>query len=101
MMRLHGGPTATDCARRAGGRTWREANRAGLAPYRWRRTYAADDPGRLSAGPELHPARQLLAPSRVAQRFHVERVLPAHRPDPGGGQVRPGNLRRPAGTDGH
>src|SRR5690242_19613591 len=54
---------------------------------------APDDPGRVPAGAELHQHRELVAPSGLAHRQLVARVLPAPRPRAGGGQIPPRLLR--------
>ena len=59
--------------------------------------HARDDHDRVSAGAELLEFRGLLAPSRLAQRFPVARLLRPHRPGAGGRQVPAGLLRRPPG----
>ena len=64
------------------------------------RQNAPDGHGRFPAGAELHQPCQLLAPSGIARRFHVRRLLPHHRPRAGGRQVPPRLLRRPPGDAG-
>ena len=56
----------------------------------------ADASRGLPAGAELHQSRLVLAPPREPHGLPVRRLLPGDRPHPGGREVRPRLLRRPA-----
>ena len=58
--------------------------------------HARDGHGRVPAGPELLEFRRLLAPSQLAQRLLLARLLRPHRPGARSRQVPAGLLRRPA-----
>src|SRR4051812_29825853 len=62
--------------------------------------HARNGHDRFPAGPELLEFRGLLAPSRLAQRFRLARLLRPYRPRARGRQVPTRLLRRPLGHAG-